>query len=328
MIPTPAKLIITMASKTIDINPLKYIEKLQPYDGRPEDLNRFIQYIDNINPLMIQYDTQSQQIMMNMIKSKFTGAAQRILEIHPDVNAWNDLKNLLMTNFANRKNISQLYEQLRNTIFKGNIINFYNDIQSNLSALNQKCKLEKDTRNISENINEALRIFQVNICEPYKCILAAQKPSTLEGALQILSNSGYLNENTNTQFFYKKSNEKYNNHHQNIRPNRNFNQPHFQQSKPHYNNAFPHRSNNHFPQNNNHNNAFPPRFNNNFSQNNNYRPNFNRTPQFNNQQSRPEPMDIDPSSSQIRRAVHYTQEKTENENFPLTASEINAHYHM
>lgn len=86
--------------RSLDINPLAYLEKIQGFDGRKEDLSTFSTNVDDIIPTLTLYNEQAQRMCINIVKSKLTGKARRAMEIHPHINKWKDIKDMLETNFG------------------------------------------------------------------------------------------------------------------------------------------------------------------------------------------------------------------------------------
>lgn len=119
---------------TLTLNPLKYIEKLNTFDGRREDLYTFITNVDGITPTLNKYDNQSQTMCINILKSKLIGKAKRCIEIHAHLSTWKEIKELLVENFGGFKSSFQLYDDLRQTPYKGNVVSFYNEIQKKIFA--------------------------------------------------------------------------------------------------------------------------------------------------------------------------------------------------
>lgn len=245
---------------------------------------------------------------------------------------WIEIKNILIINFSSFKNSHTLHEELRSTSFKHNVLEFYNDIQHKLSILNQKCKQEGNLGDIPLNIQTALNIFKNNISEPMKSILYARNPTTMERALHILSEGGYLYNrerpnNNQTSYHYDNKNFINNNNFKNNFQQRTFvpRQNNFL-PRPQYNN-YQQKPQNNFVPRQQYNNNQRQNFNNNRPQYNNQQQNYNdRQRLFNNHniQPRPEPMEVD-TSAQMRRN-YYNEQEAPNENFPLPASETP--YHM
>lgn len=319
--------------KVLEVDALKYLERQQPFDGRREDLPIFIANIEDIIPVLNQYDAAGQQMLINTIKSKITGKARTVIEINSHLNTWVLIKNLLITNFSSFKSIQTLQEELRAITFKSNTLDFYNEIMSKLSELNQKSKQENSLMDIPINIMTGLKIFKSKINEPMRTILYARNPTTIENALNILSEGGYLynrekTEHTNKNYFEPR-NKQYNNN--NNYQNRY--QPRNQDFKPQVQNNYQ-RNNNYAPRQN-YGRNFQTRYDNNrqnFPRNDAYER--RNTPQQNtnanmynrqNIQPRPEPMDVDTTAQTRRNNVHIAQNQ-EMENFHSLASQVN--YHM
>lgn len=299
------KLDTEMANKlTLTLDPLKYIEKLSTFDGRREDLYTFFANVDGIIPTLEKYDDESQLMCINILKSKMIGRAKRCIEIHAHLKNWSQIKKLLIDNFGGFESSLQLYDRLRQTIYKGSVIQFYNDIQKNLCELNQKSLQENKVSDIENNNSTALIIFKEKLPVHMRTVLFALKPKTLQEALHELTQAGFVTDKFEEPI--KKSHE-------------------LNKQLPRQTNCTPQRQNNPHISNQNH---FTPRnpihIRPPFSYNtpnpnykgNNYNPNY-KPPSRN---YKPTPMEVDPTSSQLRRAqVNHNKETSED--FQDTASE-------
>lgn len=182
------------ALRTLDINPLTYIEKLREFDGKKEDLSTFITNVDDIIPTLMLYNEQAQRMCMNIVKSKLTGKARRAMEVHPHLTVWTDIKAMLNTNFGGFSTADQLYQELRGAQYRRNTIDFYNYIQHKLAILNQKCGQENRLSEVNSNIQTALKTFITRLPVHMRTVLCALKPPTMEEALHELSSAGFLNQ--------------------------------------------------------------------------------------------------------------------------------------
>lgn len=298
------------SAKVLEVDALRYLERLSPFDGKFEDLPIFLANVEDIMPLLTSYNAAGQTMLINIIKSKLIGRARQVIEIHTHLTTWIDIKRILVINFSSHKSLNQLYEELRSVTFKSNTLEFYSEIQNKLSILNQKSKQENELNDIPRNIITALNVFKRNIAEPMRSILFSRNPQTIENALSILSEGGYLDNSNNNSFFYNKRNS--------YQQNKSFNNSNFQNTqKPNFNNNF--RQNYQQNDNNyNQNNFFNPN-------SNQYRQKFNYNSQYQQQNqlpsstqrnnNPPEPMNVDPNSSQIKRG--YMLEHTPNSNVKI-----------
>ncbi|XP_061400527.1 myb-like protein Q, partial [Musca vetustissima] len=179
--------------RTLDINPLTYIEKLREFDGKKEDLTTFITNVDDIIPTFMLYNEQAQRMCMNIVKSKLTGKARRAMEVHPHLTLWTDIKAMLNTNFGGFATVDQLYQELRATQYKGDTTDFYNHIQHKLAILNQKCGQENRLDEVDRNIQTGLKTFITRLPIHMRTVLCALKPESMEEAWHELSSAGFLN---------------------------------------------------------------------------------------------------------------------------------------
>lgn len=296
------------------IDPLKYIEHLPEYSGRGDELFTFIELVENIIPLILKYNVDSQTILLNRIKSKLRGKAREVIEINNHVNIWSEMKSVLVNNFGDKKSALQIFDELRSVTFTSNSVYLYNQIKSILRRLNNKVRDEPNSQlTIDANIQTGLNIFKDKLPEPMRSILFSRNPVTLEEALDILYEGNYA--------YY---NPLKNNSHKNRSP-RNHEQSkiNFQRSnEPHNNNnTSSHNRNPNFRQNNYNQRSFSSgshRLNRqqNFRQSQQPNRNFN-----NNNNNRPEPMDVDET---VNSRVHSLETQNPIENFHLIASEDNS----
>ncbi|XP_055842476.1 probable serine/threonine-protein kinase DDB_G0293958 [Episyrphus balteatus] len=276
--------------RVLELNPLKYIERLSTFDGKTQDLPIFISNVDDIIPTLLTYNDQGQRMCINLLKSKFIGRARQTIEIHSHLTQWADIKAILIQNFGGFKNSYQLYDDLRAAQFKGDVLKYYNYIQRTLSLLNQKCLQENNQLDVPRNNETALKIFKEKLPVHMRTILYSLKPSSMEAALHELSEAGFVTHNSD--------------------------------SKPQSKNESPKNDSNFRKNSNNRNN------NHNYNNKNNQRQNNNYQRTYENKQypQQVEPMDIDPSSSQVRRInkTNYINKNTEHTeaNFRDSASEI------
>lgn len=291
--------------RVLSIDPLKYLERVPEFNGKFGTLQNFINLIERITPLIIQYDEFSKGILSDIIKSKLTGKAREVIEINNHVQSWEDIKVVLNNNFGDRLSVEQLFDELRRQTFKTNAVDFYNDIKNILRRLNMKTEqdLQNDNINLKRyldaNINSALNVFKNKVPEPLKSILSCRNPTTLETAMKMLHESGYAffnnskhnnmpnhsNNNNNNNNNYSNKNNRVQLHKNSQNSNRNNNNANSYRnssndSNP--NNRYPYNKINHNSSHLNSNknsNFYRNNNNNNFlnSTNHNYHPNSNNS---------------------------------------------------
>ena len=239
--------------------------------------------MENITPLVLKYDLDSQNLLLTRIKSKLRGKAREVIEINNHVKVWSEIKTILINNFGDKKSTLQIFDELRSVTFTSNSVDLYNQIKNILRRLNNKAKDEPNSElTIIANIETGLKVFKNKLPEPMRSILFSRNPTTLEGALDILFEGNYA-------YYNPSRNNSYNNRNPRGREQNKENP-----QKPHYGSR---------PSNDNYKNP-------NFKQNQQLNPNPNT--------SRPEPMDVDRS---INSRVHSLETQNQIENFHLEASE-------
>lgn len=180
------------AQPSLAIDPMRYIEKLPEYGGKLDDLHSFINIVEDVIPFILTYNVASQKILFNRIKAKLVSKARETIEINNHVSSWNEIKEVLINNFGDRKSASQIYDELRSVQFNTNSVDFYNVIKHTLRRLNNKCKEEPNSKTIcAANTESALNIFKHKIPEPMRSILFSRNPTTLESAMDILYEGNY-----------------------------------------------------------------------------------------------------------------------------------------
>lgn len=214
----------------LTLDPLKYIERIQPYDGNPEGLKGFIDSVDLIIPTMEQYDAAAHSIFYSLLKTKILGKALTILEINSNIETWTELKIVLNNNFADRRNLYQLIDDLRSCYCKTTILDFFNEIQDRLRKLNIKTGNEYRNQppvlanTIKSNMHLALDTFKNKLPEPVRAVIFARNPNTLEEAINYISEAGYLHFQNKNQ-----SNSSFSQNQRSIPKTSNFQRP-FNQS--------------------------------------------------------------------------------------------------
>lgn len=173
----------TKMTKVLETDPLRYLEKLEAFDGKYADLPAFIANIEDIIPTLKKYDAPGQTMLINTIKRKIIGKARMILEIQGNLQNWEEIKAISTLNFSSMKTKEELYEDLRSTTFKTNAIEFFNELRERLFKLNQKVIQRGTQLEVNQNIILTLKIFKQNMIEPMRSILFSRNPRTLEEAL-------------------------------------------------------------------------------------------------------------------------------------------------
>lgn len=314
---------------TLNIDPVKYLEHIRIFAGNKNELDSFIKRIDIVSPLILRYDRTSQNSLLEIIKDKLEGKARELIQAHPHLESWEQIKNLLRRSFGCRHTVYQLYDALKAVQCKQNILDFYNEIQMRLSELNRKCYEEQRHDDIPHNFTIALEVFKDKVRDPARQMLYCCRPNSLEEALNFLSQAGYLKESDREVVQKPRAFEvrpsfrppipprnNFNASRNNSNPQyRNQNQNNFTPRVPprNYNNNFqnyPRNNNfqNNYPRDNYQNNYNPRNRNNESLQYANGRPN-NPFRNNNNNPARPTPMEVDTT---VHRRINELEESREN----------------
>ncbi|CAD7078719.1 unnamed protein product [Hermetia illucens] len=180
---------------SITLDPIKHASHLPIFDGCWDQLKSFTDMVDVMVPILQDYDTSSQIIVSNIIKSRIVGKAKEILDSSPHITKWEEIKKILYANFSDQRNSSQLLNELRSTEFRGSIIDYINLIQKRLTNLNLKVEQEQKfnfVRIIQDNHTIALEVLKNTMPEPVRTILFCRNPTSIENVIFILPEMGNL----------------------------------------------------------------------------------------------------------------------------------------
>lgn len=281
---------------------LDLISKIPEFDGNSSSLLYFFDRIDSLVPILTSLDSNSTTILSGFINDKIVGKARIEIQKHGRLNDWCQIKEVLKTNFAEKKSINTLIDQIRTARIRTNVEEYYNYLNNLISKINVSLMLENnnDASLIESNKRIAFDSFKHNLPEPTKSIVLSRNPSSLNEAYKIIVELGHQNFGPNsTQSFYRRNNQ---NHFSNLRYNNNFTfnrQNHSNSNFSNQNNNSNQtnmRQNNQHRQNRQYNNTQNNHFNNtnsqNFSNNNSLRDQSRRSNRNRFGNNTQEPMDI------------------------------------
>lgn len=316
---------------TLNINPLKYLEKAPIFDGKKEDLPVFIKYIEIIMPLVATYSEFEKQLMGNVIRSKLVGRARQVMNMHAHLESWTGVRDMLILNFSSFESIKQLFDKLKSLQYRGDVMEFYNNIQKAVGILNQKCIQENHAEQIVGNTETAKWVFMNGLDDLMQTILAARNPNTLEEALHILGAHGRIKTKQNNDY-ENKNVQKYQQNSHNMNKNNN-------QNNTNKNPSYKGKNYNSNHNNGSNNKHFIPKFHSGNNFNNKNHNQWNRNVQ--NHQNSPQQQndltlnsDVEMKSAQTRGNYNLNNDdaiQSESnivqtiQNFPLLASDENYH---
>lgn len=248
-------------------------------------------------PTIRKYDDESCKDILDLIKLKLIGKARDIIKIYSrETSTWDNLKKILYQNFGGTESEQKLYGKLTSTKYHGDILKFKDEIISTLSNLIAKTE-QTGTNNATSHTayqKAALNTFIRGLPDLMSAVVQSHKPNSLAECMDVLTENNYVHQKLEVLPFDRLPK---NSQHQNNTPFRTS----FRNERPTQPFQTSFRPRPQFQSNNNYVRPSMPN-------NPNYRPNFKPNPNFNNphppQQSKPEPMDVDPRSSQIRRLYH------------------------
>ena len=102
-------------SITLTVNyTLDFLIKLIPdtFDGDRLKIRSFIKQVDAVFELASENQVKA---LVLFVKSKITGKAREQIDIHCDLTSWEEISDLLLRLYHDKKSIDQLLEELNST---------------------------------------------------------------------------------------------------------------------------------------------------------------------------------------------------------------------
>ena len=271
------------------------LETIPSYSGSSCHLNDFITACED---KILEYNGINEMQARNLLRliiQKLQGEAYDLITSNL-VNTWLEIKNLLIQNFADRRNHTILQKELNAMFQQPNESprEFSRRITSNIASYVNfvKINIEPEAQTILiQNYNSvALDCFVSNIRQ-YGTIVRSFRPRTIKDALEIIEKEEMirqcsnlnLNKNLNNKFTTPQNTQGFTPHHK-YTPQNNF-------QRPPFNNDFQRRSqfNNDFQKRSQFQNNFQrPSFNNDFQRRSQFQNNFQRPPFNNDFQRKPQ----------------------------------------
>lgn len=193
---------------------VEYLNIVPEFQGDPALLTEFI----NSSEQLIQhfYDPQNANnfqniLLLKSIRNKIKGEAATNLAAY-NISTWQELKDALLASYADKRDHQTLIMELC-TLKQNNLkpIDFFSKIQSNLNL--QTSYIKTHTNDVNEvtcliefSQKLALRVLLKNLNSPLNDYLSTRNPSSLNEALNILSNDFNANEIKNQNLFKQKPN--------------------------------------------------------------------------------------------------------------------------
>lgn len=185
----------------------EYLSIIPEFDGNPNLLNEFI----TSSELLIShfYDAENAGSFQNIllvksVKNKIIGEAANNIASY-SISSWQDLKEALLASYEDKRDHYSLILELC-AMKQNNLkpLDFLNKIQNNLNLQTSYVKLHfaEDESNIliAHSQKLALRVLLKNLNNPLGDYLSTRNPSSLNEALNILTNDFNINENKLTTF--------------------------------------------------------------------------------------------------------------------------------
>jgi len=171
------------------------INCLVPFSGDTTSLHNFINRIDSLIPIMQTLDVDSKLILLGLVKDKIIGDARKLLLTGNDPGTWPELKTILIRNHGEKTPCETLIDLIRTTKCDSTVGNFFTKINNLLCRLNNSYFLngQNTEEQIQSNQRIALHAFKQGLPEPVKSIVLCRNVTTIQKAMEVIQESGYLN---------------------------------------------------------------------------------------------------------------------------------------
>lgn len=164
------------------------------FNGKPEELNIFVQHIDEVR----RYAEEAQTKLFDLrIRTKIVGRANIAMINNNSPMNWEEMKIILKANFNISESIESIVNKIKTAECRENISNFYEYILQLLTKLNLKNSIDVNEEWYSCQNNEkmVLKIFIAKLPSEPKLVLNARNPSSLLEAKGILIETEYFFRN-------------------------------------------------------------------------------------------------------------------------------------
>lgn len=191
-------------------NVFDLLASIPEYNGKPEELNIFIQHIDEIR-------SHAMETLFDLrIRTKIVGRANISMINNRSPVKWEEIKIVLRSNFNISESSESIVNKIKTSEFKNSIDDFYECMLRLLTKLNLKNSInrEEEWYSCSNNEKMVLKIFVSKLLSEPKLVLNARNPISHLEAKEIL---------IETEYFYKSFNPR-NSYLVNTRTNK-FNNP-------------------------------------------------------------------------------------------------------
>ena len=187
-----------------------YLDSIPKFSGETTELSRFIASCDDlINAFLDKNtpDSYNNKYLIYSILNKLEGNAKVIVNIN-NIASWNDLKLILIRNFADQRDEACLNRDLTNLKQKANDtpLQFYENCLSLLNIICSYIDLNNQNvndRNLKRNFYKdmTLKVFLSGLRDPLGTTIRSMKPIDLTQAIQFVREemSVRLFQNSNSE---------------------------------------------------------------------------------------------------------------------------------
>lgn len=192
------------------------VNLLKTFDGTPSRLESFINQIDTFHTRYFNTDPSQQEYVVLAIKSKILGSAEDFLLTRPDLKTWDDIKSALQQKFNDPITRANLQQQLIFLTRKNEPVQDYiQNLKALVTKINTKIcteiqNAEARTVLITQNELTATQNLLANIPNELRTLLIVQNPTTLDNAIEIITNYEILTSQNNFKQNYIQNHTKSN----------------------------------------------------------------------------------------------------------------------
>lgn len=201
-----------------------YIAGVKPYLGKPYDLVRFLTEIDDIVPVIANLSELEILIRFKQILSKLEEKARNIL--HEDPTTWDQVRALLVRNFADNTDIGTLIVNMERITYQGSIQRTYDALLRAQVRMFERIELGNDPMEEKIILKRSVKRrtymhFRKSLPQACQGALTSRNCETINDAIQILHDEEFLTYNRyHEDNRSPQNNDQYNRYNNNSRPQR------------------------------------------------------------------------------------------------------------
>lgn len=167
------------------------ITALQPFDGNPVKLHKFLRSVENLMPFLAPLkNTPFEKIWLQAIRSKIIDGADQVLETYGTPLDWNAIKANLIAYYNDKRDPVTLTRELFQLQQTTDIESFFGQVQNLLSLLINNTNISTNDENVKQDRiqthkENALQVFLAGLKEPIGGNVRARQTANIKQAFDV-----------------------------------------------------------------------------------------------------------------------------------------------